>query len=177
MALWRIMYDGWQMESCGEPFSVGDEVRWQLSLRRPEDLISPATWRDSFSEPAPVAGRGPVSGPGVTALYDGQPAAAPVAGLLRVETHGPRPHDVPATVGTVRSSRLVVAGYAETHAGSRAYEPVAGERWPRPVATCPKGFRDATRPDRDGRGRLPQETGVLVELETPGEPASVRPGQ
>ncbi len=153
------MYDGWQMECCGEPFSVGDEVRWQLSLHRPEDLTSPATWQDSFSELAPVAG------------------GAPVAGLLCVETHGPGPHDVPATVGTVRSIQVVVEGYAETHAGSRAYEPVAGERWLRPVVTCPKGFRDETRPDRDGRGHLHQETGVLVELETPGEPASVRPGQ
>ena len=30
MALWNVMYDDWQMECCGTPFSVGDEVAWQL---------------------------------------------------------------------------------------------------------------------------------------------------
>ncbi|MEU6675654.1 DUF6578 domain-containing protein [Streptomyces sp. NPDC046925] len=30
MALWNVMYDDWQMECCGTPFSVGDEVTWQL---------------------------------------------------------------------------------------------------------------------------------------------------
>ncbi|MGW6060082.1 DUF6578 domain-containing protein [Streptomyces sp. NPDC055189] len=30
MALWNVMYDDWQMECCGKPFSVGDEVTWQL---------------------------------------------------------------------------------------------------------------------------------------------------
>ncbi|MWA10766.1 DUF6578 domain-containing protein [Streptomyces sp. BA2] len=30
MALWNVMYEDWQMECCGTPFSVGDEVAWQL---------------------------------------------------------------------------------------------------------------------------------------------------
>ncbi|MEU3736011.1 MULTISPECIES: DUF6578 domain-containing protein [unclassified Streptomyces] len=30
MTLWDVMYDDWQMECCGTPFSVGDEVAWQL---------------------------------------------------------------------------------------------------------------------------------------------------
>ncbi|GAA1919219.1 hypothetical protein GCM10009837_50570 [Streptomyces durmitorensis] len=30
MALWNVLYDDWQMECCGTPFSVGDEVAWQL---------------------------------------------------------------------------------------------------------------------------------------------------
>ncbi|WP_369693106.1 DUF6578 domain-containing protein, partial [Streptomyces luteocolor] len=29
MALWNVMYDDWQMECCGEPFGVGDEVAWR----------------------------------------------------------------------------------------------------------------------------------------------------
>lgn len=188
MALWRIMYDDWQMECCGEPFSAGDEVRRRLSPRRPEDLTFPDGWEDSYSELEPVAGGGgPVSGPGATAVRagpgNGKPAGrpGPVVGLLAVQTHGPGPRDVPQTIGTVRSVQVVTEGYAETRAGSRSYEPVAGERWPRPVGTCPEWFGDETRPDRGGRGYRHDETGVLVELETPGGghggPASARPGQ
>ncbi|OEJ58708.1 hypothetical protein BGM19_12590 [Streptomyces agglomeratus] len=188
MALWRILYDDWQMECCGEPFSVGDEVRWRLSLRTPEDPTFPDGWEESYSELEPVAGNARlVGGPGVIALRAGPdqgkwPARpGPVVGLLAVETHGPGPRDVPETTGTVRSIRIVTEGYTETHAGSRSYEPVAGERWLRPVGTCPDWFGNETRPDRDGRGYRHDETGVLVELETPGDghggPASALPGQ
>ncbi|MBT2399539.1 DUF6578 domain-containing protein [Streptomyces sp. ISL-100] len=132
MALWRMKYDDWQMECCGEPFSVGDEVRWRLALRGPDE----------------GARR-----PGLTALYAGEPVTHPV-GLLAVETHGPG------------------------QGGSRTYEPVAGERWLRAVGTCPKWFSNETRPDRRGRGYRRDETGVLVELETPGGASSpARPGE
>ncbi|MET9516558.1 DUF6578 domain-containing protein [Streptomyces sp. NPDC002994] len=178
MALWRIKYDDWQMECCGEPFSVGDEVRWRLALRGPDEGAVPETWADSYSELEPVAADGRLlSGPGLTALYAGEPVAHPL-GLLAVETHGPGPGDVPETVGTVCSIQVVTEGYAETRPGSRTYEPVAGERWLRAVATCPKWFSNETRPDRRGRGYRRDETGVLVELETPGGPASpARPGE
>ncbi|MEU9138349.1 DUF6578 domain-containing protein [Streptomyces sp. NPDC048404] len=32
MGLWRVFYADWQMECCGTPFSVGDEVTWPLLL-------------------------------------------------------------------------------------------------------------------------------------------------
>ncbi|WP_028811289.1 DUF6578 domain-containing protein [Streptomyces flavidovirens] len=176
MTLWRIMYESWQMECCGEPFSVGDEVRWPLALHEPDEVTAHASWEDTYSELEP-AGDGLVSGPGVTALYAGEPLSRPVVGLLAVETHGPQPDDVPETVGTVRSIQVVTEGYAETHAGSRSYEPVAGERWLRMTGTCPKWFSDETLPDRGGRGYRRVETGALVELETPGGPVSARPGQ
>ncbi|MFG2646621.1 DUF6578 domain-containing protein [Streptomyces sp. NPDC048436] len=35
MALWNVMYDDWQMECCGTPFTVGDEVAWQLEGEPP----------------------------------------------------------------------------------------------------------------------------------------------
>ncbi|MGR8010827.1 DUF6578 domain-containing protein [Streptomyces hypolithicus] len=178
MALWSIKYDGWQMECCGKPFSVGDEVRWRLALRLTEDGADPASWKDCFSE-LEQSGAGLVSGPGITALWagSGTGAGARAVGLLAVETHGPGPSDVPETVGTVRSIQVVTEGYAATRTGSRTYEVVAGERWLRPVDTCPKWFGDETRPDRGGRGYRRDETGVLVELEAPGGPASARPGQ
>ncbi|MFE0515081.1 DUF6578 domain-containing protein [Streptomyces sp. NPDC058964] len=30
MALMRVFYEDWQMECCGTPFTVGDEVGWRL---------------------------------------------------------------------------------------------------------------------------------------------------
>ncbi|MGX1545073.1 DUF6578 domain-containing protein [Streptomyces adustus] len=38
MGLWHVFYPGWQMECCGTPFAVGDEVSWQLLLERADDL-------------------------------------------------------------------------------------------------------------------------------------------
>ncbi|MET8243326.1 DUF6578 domain-containing protein [Streptomyces sp. NPDC005202] len=37
MGLWRVFYEGWQMECCGRPFSVGEEVGWPLAPLDPED--------------------------------------------------------------------------------------------------------------------------------------------
>ncbi|WP_274557769.1 DUF6578 domain-containing protein [Streptomyces spiramyceticus] len=177
MAVWKIKYDDWQMECCGEPFSVGDEVRWQLALRTPEEGADAATWGDSFSELEP-AGSGLVRGPGATALWtSGERIPARPVGLLTVEAHGPGPHDVPETVGTVRSIQVVTEGYAETHAGSRTYAPVAGERWLREVDTCPKWFANEPGQARRGRGYRRDETGVLVTLETPVGRRPVSPGQ
>ncbi|WP_328539092.1 DUF6578 domain-containing protein [Streptomyces sp. NBC_00344] len=31
MTVWRVMYDDWAMECCGTPFSVGDEVVWDVA--------------------------------------------------------------------------------------------------------------------------------------------------
>ncbi|MFF4013871.1 DUF6578 domain-containing protein [Streptomyces sp. NPDC001843] len=30
MALMRVFYEDWQMECCGRPFAVGDEIGWRL---------------------------------------------------------------------------------------------------------------------------------------------------
>ncbi|MFE0102191.1 DUF6578 domain-containing protein [Streptomyces sp. NPDC059009] len=49
MALWHVMYDDWQMECCGTPFSVGDEVAWQLFLREPVEGFDPAGWEGELS--------------------------------------------------------------------------------------------------------------------------------
>ncbi len=165
------MYDSRQTECCGEPFSVGDEVRWRLMLRGPGEGAAPETWQDSCSALEPV-GDGLAGGPGVVALCAGKPPAHPV-GLLAVATHGPGPDDVPETVGTVRSIQVVAEGYA----GGRTYEPVSGERRLRAVGTCPKWFGETAEPDRAGRAHRRRETGVLVGLETPGGPAAARLGQ
>ncbi|MET8471047.1 DUF6578 domain-containing protein [Streptomyces sp. NPDC006422] len=37
MTMWNVWYDDWQMECCGTPFSVGDEVAWPLRPQNGED--------------------------------------------------------------------------------------------------------------------------------------------
>ncbi|MFF4395986.1 DUF6578 domain-containing protein [Streptomyces sp. NPDC001480] len=38
MVLRRALYEGWQMECCGRPFSVGDEVTWPVMPMEPDDM-------------------------------------------------------------------------------------------------------------------------------------------
>ncbi|MER5973994.1 DUF6578 domain-containing protein [Streptomyces sp. NPDC002055] len=49
MAIWKIHYPSWEMECCGTPFSVGDEVAWIVQLESPDDL-TPGLWDDCYSE-------------------------------------------------------------------------------------------------------------------------------
>ncbi|MEV8564392.1 DUF6578 domain-containing protein [Streptomyces sp. NPDC051322] len=37
MTVWQVMYAGWAMECCGTPFSVGDEVVWEVSPGATDD--------------------------------------------------------------------------------------------------------------------------------------------
>ncbi|MFF4254869.1 DUF6578 domain-containing protein [Streptomyces sp. NPDC001663] len=41
MGLQQVFYESWQMECCGKPFTVGEEVSWRLAPMAPEDL---RTW-------------------------------------------------------------------------------------------------------------------------------------
>ncbi|MFG2497403.1 DUF6578 domain-containing protein [Streptomyces sp. NPDC048441] len=118
MALLKVMFDDWQMECCGTPFSVGDEVAWSLSGEAP---------------------------------------------LYSVELHGDEEAD---TVGRVRSIEVVTRGFT-LPAGTRTFEPVAGEQWLRAVDRCPKWFSDSVEGSRE-RGYFRREVGVLVCLEVPG---------
>ena len=72
----------WQMQCCGEPFSVGETVEWTL---------------------APVDDRGSL------ALAMGQELAETVT--HHEDHHGLMPEDAPPTAGTVRSIRAVHGRY------------------------------------------------------------------
>lgn len=50
MALWNVMYASWQMECCGTPFALDDEVAWPLMLQEPGEVLDPASWEGEFSE-------------------------------------------------------------------------------------------------------------------------------
>ncbi|MEU0171270.1 DUF6578 domain-containing protein [Streptomyces iakyrus] len=181
MGLWHVFYEDWQMECCGTPFSVGDEVSWPLLLLDADTVLG-GGWHDQLSEvTGPVEDVGGVrmlrEGAGLPVALGTDPGTGQdrrpepggrtrAAGLLSVERHGAR---WPEAGGLVRAVQVLTQTWTETTPGSRSYEPVAGERRLRLVDRCPKRFREPeAERAADGRGRRSRESGVVVTLEVPG---------
>ncbi|MCT9144771.1 DUF6578 domain-containing protein [Streptomyces violarus] len=176
MGLWHVFYADWQMECCGTPFSVGDEVSWPLLLLDADDMYG-GGWHDQLTKVAgPVEYVGGVrvvrEETGLTVALGGGPDAEDEpgpeprgrtrsVGLLSVERHGAT---WPQVAGRVRAVQVLSQGYAESAPGSRSWEPVPGERSLRPVEQCPKWFAD----DAAEQGRRRMESAVVVTLEVPG---------
>jgi hypothetical protein len=176
MGLWHVFYEGWQMECCGTPFSVGDEVSWPLLLLDGDTVLG-GGWRDQLTEVAgPVEDVGGVrmvrEETGLPVALGGDPDAEEdrrpqpgsrtrSAGLLSVERHGAKWPEA--------GVQVLTQTWAETAPGSRSYEPVAGKRGLRAVERCPRWFTE-TEGERaaDGRGRRSRESGVVVTLDVPG---------
>lgn len=91
-----VWVDGWQLECCGEPFAVGQEVSWVL-----RDLDR--EWLASFL------------GGGLAGSVD-----------KAEEHHGNEPEGVPPTVGTVVSIEAVHCRYAPLSPDVNGLHPVAG---------------------------------------------------
>ncbi|MFJ5528649.1 DUF6578 domain-containing protein [Streptomyces sp. NPDC093261] len=160
--MWQVFYADWQMECCGTPFAVGEEVSWPLLLMDADDVLG-GGWSDPLSTLAgPAEGAVDATGAprlaraadglvaavsGVTAKADGRRR-----GLLCVERHSDRWAE---TTGHVRAIRLVHQTWAPVSPGSRTRVPVPGERSLETVYRCPKWF---------GQGR----SGALVDLEVSG---------
>lgn len=175
MGLWHVIYEDWQMECCGTPFSVGDEVSWPLLLKD-ADWVFGGGWHDQLSEVAgPVEDVGGVrvvrEGTGLTVALAANPDDEEdrrpkpgdhirSVGLLSVERHGAT---WPEVRGRVRAVQVLSQAYAETAPASRTWEPVAGERRLRLVERCPKWFAEGA----EEHGRQWREAGVVVTLEVP----------
>ncbi|KUJ37204.1 hypothetical protein ACZ90_69760 [Streptomyces albus subsp. albus] len=135
-----MFYPDWEMECCGRPFSVGDEVTWPLVRLDPADPLRPAPADAATGELYEFAGHG-----GGTRFGE------------RVEL-----------AGRVRRIQVVAQGCLAPRPGEPANERVPDEFWLRPVDTCPKWFKsdvDGVHPPRQGRAYRRMETGALVELE------------
>jgi hypothetical protein len=159
MGLWHVYYENWQMECCGSPFSVGDEVSWPLLLCDADDVLG-GGWYDQLSKVS-----GPVEGGTVPVLRDenglvvavgageieGAAEWVRLVGLLTVEGHSDGP---PEVRGRVRAVQLVTQEYAPLAPGSLTWVPVPGERRLRSVESCPKWFGE-------------RDAGVMVTLEVP----------
>ncbi|WP_037837248.1 DUF6578 domain-containing protein [Streptomyces sp. NRRL S-481] len=176
MGLWHVIYEDWQMECCGTPFGVGDEVSWPLLLEDADQAFG-GGWHDQLTE---VAGQVEEAG-GVRLLREETGLTLAVGadlddeedrrpkpgdwfrsvGLLSVERHGAV---WPETVGRVRAVQVLTQAYDQSVPGSRTWYPVAGKRRMRLVDRCPEWFADGGAADR---GRCWREAGVVVTLEVP----------
>lgn len=128
MALWRIKYDDWQMECCGEPFSVGDEVRWQPAPRGPDDLAAEThgPGPDDAPETVGTVRSIQVVTEGYAATRPGSRTYEPVAGERWLRTVGTCPErfsgeDRPDRAGRgYRRSETGVLAVLETPGGGQA---------------------------------------------------------
>ncbi len=104
MRVVRVWVDGWQVECCGEPFAVGDTVRWTLVERPLDDVLVDERGRP---EPRPT---------------------------LAEEHHGDSPDGAPVTEGVVRRIAEVTFAYDPIPGRAREWGPVEGsgrtrQRW------------------------------------------------
>ncbi|MEU6259811.1 DUF6578 domain-containing protein [Streptomyces sp. NPDC047043] len=183
MGLWQVFYGGWQMECCGTPFKVGDEVSRQLLFTDADEVLG-GGWYEELSKIVGPVGDLPGDADasvrvlrdesGLTVALGGESGAdvgpddgIRLVGLLAVETHG---GEWPEARGRVRAVRAVTQQYAETTPGSRSWEPVrgGGARRLRSVQECPEWFGDG---GSDRMGRRAVEAGVLVTLDVWGDRA------
>ncbi|WP_369168869.1 DUF6578 domain-containing protein [Streptomyces sp. R28] len=176
MGLWHVFYDDWQMECCGTPFKVGDEVSWPLLFQSSDHALG-GGWHDQLTKITGSVEDIPAEEGAVRVLREESGLVVALhqhsvdlvsqeelgdvrpgdrlrlVGLLTAEFHSDP--DLPDTRGRVRAIQVLRQGYAAMAPGSLTRVPVPGERSLRSVGECPKWFADA-------------DAGVLVTLEVPG---------
>ena len=92
-----VWLDGWQMQCCGEPFSIGGRVSWVLQ---------------------------PAGDPDFAAAVLGRELAGTIT--HREEHHREDSETAPRTTGTVRSIRAASCTYAPRPADGNSWYPVPG---------------------------------------------------
>ncbi|QTD98155.1 DUF6578 domain-containing protein [Streptomyces cyanogenus] len=141
----RVFYAHWQMECCGTPFAVGDEVSWRLVPTGHED--------DHYGAAARVENHG---GP--------DPTTGRVLGIDLVHQEFLAHHDPRAVAPPAAEPGEVILV-----AAGRGLEPVPGAPAPEPVDACPRwfdAFEQEEQPPRRVPYRVRRAVGVLVTLET-----------
>jgi hypothetical protein len=160
-----VFVEDWQIECCGVPPAVGDEVEWGLILDGrapgvPADPVAEVVL-DGVASPHPQAGARFDAG-GLHAWWrhpDGE-GSVRATGELTEDHHGGLPDGVPRTVGTVARVRVVTRQFVRVPGEERAWE--IGPERPRyrDVDRSPKWFPG---PEFDGTERW-ADSGVLVDL-------------
>ncbi|MYS23616.1 hypothetical protein GA0115240_15474 [Streptomyces sp. DvalAA-14] len=142
----------WEMQCCGEPFSIGTEVRWRLEFLYEDEISAPI---EALLPPDSV-----VTAAATASIADPD-AAEGLRGVLNATWHGTggdRP--TPPVAGTVRRIRLV-----------RQFT-VREDRLVTVIRVGARLTELTTSRDRFARGsmRTPEgsweETGLLVDLAT-----------
>ena len=93
----RVWVDGWQVQCCGEPFAVGDTVRWTLVERVFDDVLT-----------------------------DSRGRREQVHLTHAEEHHGAVPEDVPPTEARLTRIQAVTFAYADVPGRYRTQASVAG---------------------------------------------------
>ncbi|MET8771453.1 DUF6578 domain-containing protein [Streptomyces sp. NPDC004658] len=147
----RVYYADWQMECCGTPFAVGDEVAWRLVPAGEEDARYGATARVE---------------------HHGGPDAETVGRVRAIELVHQR--------YTVRTDPRVRERIDRALAADRpsdgpvllpspyTTEPVPGAHTLEPVAACPRWFEREDPGEGPGPRRIRRTTGALVTLDVTG---------
>ncbi|MGJ5751064.1 hypothetical protein FB563_4623 [Streptomyces puniciscabiei] len=160
----RVFYEDWQMECCGTPFAVGDEVAWRLVAHDAEGVreghgYGAEAWVENHGGPdQETAGRVRA----IDLVHQEYLAYTDQRALERLD----RAREPSKTRGPV----ILPSPYS--------MEPVPGAHTLEAVDTCPKWF-EHQEPGRDpGPHRIRRAQGVLVTLElpdgTPPEPGDPR---
>jgi hypothetical protein len=172
MSTWPVFVQDWQLECCGEPFEIGDEVTWTLvfltdpAFPAPEEMLIETdleTERVGTTEDGANGATVRVGDEFHAWLAGEAPGARRFAarGMLIEEHHGGVPRRLPPTRGVVRRIRLVTEDYR--NASGVAWEPVRGSARYEDVARTPDSF---VRSDLDVGGAVhAMQTGLLVDLE------------
>ncbi len=171
MDVWPVMVESWQLECCGHPPTVGDDIAWTLNLINPGDVAEPEDFLSTLAVEAEPHGQPEhdayptlIRHRGLTAYWRAPRSTrgrTRVRGLLLEDHHIDVPDDMPATYGTVRQVRVVTQTHELRQGGDQGWFPVPGTVRTREVTTSPASFFDG---DLDGNEPLPIETGILVDL-------------
>lgn len=171
MTVWPILVQHWQIDCCGERFSIADEVAWTLSLRPYAEADG---WPGAMSVDLVPSGHRVVADgmerPWLVITVDGieisTGASIPadgehLQGMLIEEHHGPVPEDLTVTRGVVRRIRVVSQEFRRDRG---AWLPVPSGTTLRDVDSVPPAFRR----EMNALGSRVNEVGVLADLELAG---------
>ncbi|MFC9281481.1 DUF6578 domain-containing protein [Streptomyces collinus] len=154
MALMRVFYEDWQMECCGSPFGVGEEVAWKLVAYDRKDVRR----GDGYGAAAWVENHG---GPDRETV--GHVRAIDLVHQEFLAHHDPRAAEA-AELADVPPGTLVF------RSTGRGLKPVPGPPTLEPVRDCPRwfnAFEEEEPPPRRVPFRVRRAVGVLVALDVP----------
>jgi hypothetical protein len=155
----RVFYGDWQMECCGTPFAVGDEVAWKLVAvdpREPQgEYYGAGAWVENHGGPdQETAGRVHA----IDLVHQEYLAYTDQRALERIDRARARTGGKPVVLPSPHRMETVPGAYAV-----------------QAVDSCPKWFEREEPGRAPGPHRVRQAVGVLVTLDVPGG-TPCRPG-
>ncbi|MEU2058983.1 DUF6578 domain-containing protein [Streptomyces sp. NPDC013455] len=150
MARTRVFYEDWQLQCCGTPFAVGDEVAWRLvavdGREPPDGHHGAAAWVENHGGP-------------------GRATTGRVRAIELVhQEHTVHPRPVPPVPDDVEPGTVVFRKPPYT------LEAVPGAVTLESVDRCPRWFEEEEPDPGAGPGRVRRTRGALVTLDIPDVP-------